>query len=42
MADLIDDLANKIAKSMSFNYNATEAKNVTEYLKRIQAASIEK
>jgi len=42
MADLFDDLANKIAKSMSFNYNATEAKNVTEYLKRIQAASIEK
>jgi aminoglycoside 6-adenylyltransferase len=42
MADLFDDLANKIAKSMSFNYKATEAKNVTEYLKSIYAASIEK
>lgn len=42
MADLFDDLANKIAKSMSFNYKATEAKNVTEYLKSIHAASIEK
>ena len=38
MADLFDDLANKIATSMSFDYNATEAKNVTEYLKRIPAS----
>lgn len=39
MMQLFDELANKIAESMNFSYDQTEANNVTEYLKWIYTTS---